>query len=306
MSDKQSLITMLDLHKLEVFLQVAQAGSFRAAAERLFITQPGVSQHIQDLERSLGRPLFHRGPKGVTLTLEGRTLRDYAERILALVVEAQAAITTLDPQAAGQVRIGATPGVSGYLLPGWIHAFSERFPAMAVALQTGTTPEIVARLIARQIDLGFIEGDLDPALAGQLEAVLVSEVAQRIVIGPKHPLWARPSIQFAELDGAACITRQAGSQSRIWLEGVLREQGIRPRIVAEFDNLEAIKHSVRAGVAFSVLPAYAVLADLHSGALGSPETGVALCRALRAVSNAGAPLPPIARAFLAAAMPDQV
>ena len=129
MSDKQSLITMLDLHKLEVFLQVAQAGSFRAAAERLFITQPGVSQHIQDLERSLGRPLFHRGSKGVTLTLEGRTLRDYAERILALVLEAQAAITTLDPQAAGQVRTGATPGVRGYLPPGWIPAFAQRVAA---------------------------------------------------------------------------------------------------------------------------------------------------------------------------------
>ena len=60
MSDKQSLITMLDLHKLEVFLQVAQAGSFRAAAERLFITQPGVSQHIQDLERSHVRGLEKR------------------------------------------------------------------------------------------------------------------------------------------------------------------------------------------------------------------------------------------------------
>ncbi len=59
-------------------------------------------------------------------------------------------------------------------------------------------------------------------------------------------------------------------------------------------------------VAFSVLPDYAVRADLQSGALRSLETGVVLCRALRAVSNAGAPLPPIARAFLAAAMLERV
>lgn len=303
MSHKLALMALLDLYKLQVFVQVARAGSFSAAAERLFMTQPAVSQHMQELEAGLGRTLFQRGRRGVTLTAEGATLRDYAERILALVAEAEIAVIDLDHLASGQVSIGATPGVSGYLLPHWIHDFRERHPALTVALQTATTPAIVAQLLSRQIDLGLIEGEIDPAAAARLEARPICDVAQRVVVGPKHPLWGRETISLPELEGLACATRQASSQSRIWLDGLLRENGVRPRIVAEFDNPEAIKRVVMAGTAFAVLPDYAVRAELERDALKSPNTDIAMSRGLRAAWSGSAPLSPIARAFLAFVMP---
>ncbi len=107
---------MLNLHKLEIFATVVRVGSFSAAAEQLLMTQPAVSQHIQDLEASLGTRLFERGRRGVTLTAAGEKLHDYTRTILQLVSEAENAVTDVEHLTSGEIVVGATPGVSVYLL----------------------------------------------------------------------------------------------------------------------------------------------------------------------------------------------
>ena len=114
---------MLDLHKLEIFLRVVREGSFSRAAESLLMTQPAVSQHIQDLEAQLGTQLFVRERRGVSLTTEGETLHGYATRILQLMAEAENAVTDVTQLAGGSVSVAATPGISVYLLPEWVQAF---------------------------------------------------------------------------------------------------------------------------------------------------------------------------------------
>ena len=114
---------MLDLHKLDIFATVARTGSFSAAAEQLLLSQPAVSQHVHDLEASLGTRLFARGRRGVTLTPAGVQLHDYTQAIFRLVAEAESAVTDVANLAAGQLAIGATPGVSVYLLPEPIQEF---------------------------------------------------------------------------------------------------------------------------------------------------------------------------------------
>ena len=82
------------------------------------MTQPGVSQHIKDLERSLGTTLFERGQRGVKLTSTGQILYPYAQQILELVAKAEGAVVNVAALAEGQVCLGATPGVSIYILAG--------------------------------------------------------------------------------------------------------------------------------------------------------------------------------------------
>jgi DNA-binding transcriptional LysR family regulator len=290
---------MLDLYKLHVFSRVADAGSFSAAAERLYMTQPAVSQHIQDLEAALGVQLFQRGRRGVVLTPDGRVLQSYARRLLQLAAEAESVVTNPSALASGQIAIGATPGVSTYLLPRWMHEFSQHYPHLRVALHTATTPEIAAQLSAGKIDLGFIEGEIDDAQAGRLETQVVCEVPQLMLVGPKSELWRRERIVASELDGQAFVMRQPGSQSRRWLDHLLRERAVTPRIVAEFDNPEAIKRSVQAGASIAVLPKYAAMAELKRGTLHAVAVDIPLTRTLRAAWSAATPLPPIARAFMA-------
>lgn len=290
---------MLDLYKLQVFVQVAQAGSFSAAAAQLYITQPAVSQHIQDLEATLGVRLFQRGRRGVVMTAEGELLLGYTQRVLQLVAEAEAAVTNVARLEGGRIALGATPGVSTYLMPHWLHDFGAQYPKITASLHTATTPNVVALALSNQLELGFLEGEIDANVAGRLELRPLCDVLQLIVVGARHPLRNRDRIEFSDLSAQAFVMRQPGSQTRAWLDGVLRAHSVIPRVIAEFDNPEAIKRTAMNGVAIAVLPEYAVQADVRRGALHILSTEAPLTRTLSAVWNKAAPLSPIARAFLA-------
>jgi DNA-binding transcriptional LysR family regulator len=290
---------MLNLYKLEIFALVAQQGSFSAAAGQLYLSQSAVSQHIQDLEASLGTALFTRGRRGVALTPAGETLYDYTRRILALLAEAESAVVTVENLAGGQVSIGSTPGASLYLLPGWIHTFRSRYPHLTVSLETGVTGAIAAGVLGRRLDVGFVEGDVEGSIGLRLGQLVLAQVAQYVVIGPDHPCWACDAVPAARLDGQPFITRQPNSQTRAWQDALLAAHGVQPRIVAELDSPESIKRAVMSGMGAAILPDYAVQREAHEGALRAlPLAEGAMQRALRLIWNDDAPCTPLTRAFL--------
>lgn len=291
---------MLDLNKLHVFHVVAQAGSFSAAAERLYISQPAVSQHIKDLEAGLGRQLFQRGRRGVRLTPHGEILRGYARDIFVLAARAEAALTDVAHLSEGRVTIGATPGVAVYLAPEWVARFRARFPQLTVALQTGVTARIVPDVLVGRLDMGIIEGELD-AFAGEARLAwrLLAEVEQRVIVGASHPWAGRESVRLEELSGQPMILRPPGSQTRAWLDGALRPRGITPAAAAEFDNLESMKRSAAQGTCLTVLPEYVVRAEVAGGVLAAiPVEGRPLVRTLKLVWAGDTPFGPVALAFL--------
>lgn len=290
---------MLNLYKLEIFSLVVQTGSFSAAADRLLLTQPAVSQHIQDLEAALGTRLFDRGRRGVTLTAAGETLHGYTRQILRLVAEAEVAVTDVTQLAEGQVTLAATPGVSVYYLPDWIQAFRAAHPNLNIHSQTSITPEIVAALGEGQIDIGLVEGELGPL---DREAVAVQElevVEQYVVVGPSHAWWGRESLVCADLNGQSFVMRQRNSQSRLWLDSRFQAAGTVVKIAAEFDNVESIKRAVAKGMGISVLPGYAIAAEVEAGVLrGLRVTDKPMQRTLKLLWNDENPLSPVARAFV--------
>lgn len=289
---------MLDLHKLDIFLHVAEEGSFSKAAGQLHMSQPAVSQHILALEQQLGAALFERSRQGVALTPAGQSLRSYAERILRLVGEAELAVTDVHNLASGQIAVGATPGVSAYLLPEWVQGYRERFPNLSVSLHTGITPDIVGGILGRALALGVIEGELDGG-DRRLGVAPLEEIDQLVVVGPRHTWWQRAAIPLDELGGQPIVMRQAGSQTRIWLDQELRAAGVQPRVVAELDNIESIKRIVTGGAAVTVLPAYAVRDEVAHGQLRTVAIdGAPLRRTLKLLWNRAAPLAPVAASFV--------
>ncbi len=290
---------MLDLYKLHIFTIVVREGSFSAGAQRLLMTQSAVSQHIQTLEAELGTALFERRPRGVALTPAGVTLHEYALALLKLAAEAENAVTDLNHLTGGQVAIGASPGVSIYLLPEWIGSFRARYPNLTVSLKTDTTPGITAALLSHHLDLGIVEGEIAADAHSALESVPLQSYEQFVVVGPKHPWWTRGWVPIADLHDQTFITRQARSQSRIWLEQALQQHDIRPRIGAEFDNLESIKRAVMAGTCVTILPAYTIEQEVTLSLLRRlPIKDAPLVRTLRLVRNRDRFLSPVARAFV--------
>jgi DNA-binding transcriptional LysR family regulator len=290
---------MLTLYKLEIFATVIQAGSFSQAAERMFLSQSAISQHIAELEAQLGTKLFERGPRGVRLTASGKTLQVYTQQILALVNEAQAAVTDVSKLVDGQIKIGATPGINIYLLPGWTRTFYQRYPNLSVNVQTDVTPNVVESVLAQRLNLGIVEGEIDAITYNTLGQHILETIDLYVIIGKGHRCWYRETAPADALDGQAFVARQHGSQTRTWFESILAQHNIKPRIIAEFDNQESIKHAVATGMGITILPQYAVAREVEMGILRAiPIDNVSLKRQLKLIWNKQQPFDAITRAFL--------
>jgi DNA-binding transcriptional LysR family regulator len=288
---------MLNLYKLEIFNRVAIDGSFSQAAEHLLLTQPAISQHIRDLEASLQSDLFVRGNRGVTLTPAGETLLDYTRCILRLVAEAESAVLAIDKLANAQIAVGATPGAGVYLLPEWIQSFHRRFPELATFLRTDTTANIAVDILSGKLDLGFVEGEL--TVEPPLSALILHEIELFVIVGLEHPWQKLDQIDLQELHGHPFITRPPGSQTRSWIDQLLAQHGVLPRVIAEFDNPEAIMQAVSSGMGVTILPAWG-LDGRSAGARLHRLTikNLTLRRMLKLIWNADTPFKPVSRAFL--------
>ncbi|MBI5928012.1 MAG: LysR family transcriptional regulator [Chloroflexi bacterium] len=288
---------MLDLRKLEIFQTVVETGSFSLAAERLFLTQAAVSQHIKELEIGLGTDLFVRGRRGVVLTASGEILADYTRRILHLVTEAAVAVTDVAHLKRGEIRLGATPGIGGYVIPGWMQSFRKVYPQLTLSLTTDVTDGIVDLLQRDRLDLAFVEGETEET--DWLGYVALREVQQLVAVGRGHAWCSLEAVPLEALCTQKFVMRSKDSQTRRWLEGQLAKYGVVPEIAAEFDSPEALKQAVIAGMGITILPEYTLQLELQSKLMRAlPLQGLSLNRVLKLIWNQQKPLGPIAHAFL--------
>jgi DNA-binding transcriptional LysR family regulator len=293
---------MLSLYKLEIFNTVAMEGSFSKAARRLLLTQPAISQHVRDLEASLHIRLFNRETQGVTLTPAGEVLLDYTRCILKMLAEAESAILSLGKHGRAQVSIGATPGAAVYLLPGWVRAFYQRFQGAGASLQTDITNRLVAGILSQKMDIGFVEGEFKAE--PPIRTLALQEIRLFVVVPVGHPWSSQDEISIQALEGQPFITRDKGSQTRSWSDQLFEKSGIRPHLIAEFDNPEAIKQAVVSGMGITILPEWAIYegkpghkrvgSEVHALRLKDAE----MVRTLKLVWNENVPLQPVTRAFL--------
>ncbi len=147
----------MELYQLRYLLAVADTGNFTRAAEKLFVTQPTLSQQIINLERELGHKLFHRLGRTAVLTEAGNIFLERARRIL---FEADNAAKELqdDPGLERRINIGAIPTVAPYLLPSLIALCRERHPNLQISVREDFRPQLVR---------GVLEGELDLAITAQ-------------------------------------------------------------------------------------------------------------------------------------------
>lgn len=289
---------MLNLYKLEIFTLVAERGSLSQAAEALYMSHASVSQHIRELEASLGVKLFERGRRGVTLTETGELFYRRAQELLRLAAEIESEVTNVE-QVEAELRLGATPGVGAYLMPEWLNRFRGSYPQIEVVLQTATTAEISAGVADRMVHLAFTEGEPDVE-GDRVRVTPIYAVEQFVVVGQGHPWWDHEQIELADLNERQMISRQNGSHTRNWLDGILDAQQIKVQVMAAFDGLEAIKRSVMlSGTCFTVLPEYTFQQEAQIGQLkGLHIADMPLERSMWLVQHGQRPLVPAARAFL--------
>lgn len=236
---------------LRVLREVAQSGSFSAAARRLGYTQSAVSRQMAALEAVADRPLFERRRDGVALTPAGARLLVRAVRVLD---ELDAAAREVDGQgaAAGPVRLGAFATAVAGLLPG---ALATLPPDLVVSVREGTTPALTRALRAGTLDLAVL-AQTPPfrppdAEAPALDLRTLAERELLIGVGARHSFAGRRAVEVAELTGQVWVASRSDSGDS--LLGVWPGLAERPDVRFVVRDWLAKLQLVAAGLAITTL-----------------------------------------------------
>jgi DNA-binding transcriptional LysR family regulator len=242
---KRELTTRMDLVALQIFKAVAEAGGITKAAARLHRVQSNITTRVKQLEARLGTALFHRHKRRLVLSPEGRTLLAYAERLLALSSEAQAALSNGAPR--GVLRIGSLESTAATRLPPVLSRYHLAYPEVRLELVTGTSGALVTRVLNGDIEAAFVA---EPFTAQGLEMQLAFR-EELVLIAPKGFAEIRTAKDAAHLPVLAFA---AGCSYRRRLETWLGRAGISPERVMEYGSYHAIVACVAAGCGIAVVP----------------------------------------------------
>ncbi|MCM1153820.1 MAG: LysR family transcriptional regulator [Roseburia sp.] len=209
----------MELRVLQYFLAVAREQSISGAAESLHLSQPTLSRQLKDLEDELGKQLFIRGSRKITLTDEGMTLRRRAEEILDLVKKTEDEITLSDETITGNVYIGAGETESLRILTHAAHELQKTFPGICIHISSGDSVDVTERLNKGLIDFGVL---FDPADLSEYNHLhLPAKDEWGVLMRRDAPLAEKEVITPEDLrDKPLIISRQQteGSPLSVWLK----------------------------------------------------------------------------------------
>ena len=287
----------MTLRQLEVFLAVAREKSFSRAAKRIHSSQPTLSEHVGELERELGRKLFFRRGREVTVTEAGRVFEQYAAGAISSVEGARQALADLDGLAHGSLLIGAstTPGL--YVMPSIVAAFRARHPGVELKLQIANSQVIEGRVKERELDLGIVGGHAVGPGEECLSAGMLDELV--LIVPPRHAWAKRRDVVPESLVDQPLLVREDGSATRSVTERALQRAGVRFRVAMELDHTEAIKQGVMAGLGVAFVSIYAVRGEVATGRLRALRLrGIRIQRHFHVIHHEARRVTASARAFM--------
>jgi DNA-binding transcriptional LysR family regulator len=231
---------------LRALVAVADAGSFRRAAERLGYTQSAVSHQVASLERALGSELFHRpgGRAAVTLTAAGEVAYHHARRALSALRTLDVEVRAAQRGVSETLRIGVFQTAAAELVPSALRVLGELHPGVEVALVDCDRREaVVDALTNGHLDLAFA---VDPEPHDAIEAIPLRTDSWVIVTWRGSPLAGAREPTLDLLDGAQVVAWNEHWQTQIELEELWRRRGIAPRVVYRTDDSVVLQRLVAA------------------------------------------------------------
>ena len=279
---------MLENYRVQVFRAVAEEKSFRRAAEKLHISQPSTSQHVQLLEEELGVRLLERNSGGIRLTPAGDILLAFARQATRQSQRVIAQLAALEGQSGGQLKLAASTTVAQYVLPRILGLFLKQNPRVELSVKSGNTEQVTAWVVSGEAGLGLIEGPptqkevaIDPFLEDRL----------LLIVARSHPWATTASVPLAMLETEPILMREQGSGTRHVIERALKRAGLRLnqlQLAMELDSTEAIVSGVEAGLGTGFVSELAIRKELRLKTLATVEVvGLEIRRAFSIIRPAG-------------------
>jgi DNA-binding transcriptional LysR family regulator len=258
----------MEFSQLEAFLEAAGRGSFRRAADALYISQPSVSARVQTLEDEVGVVLFHRTARGVRLTDMGRTFLPFAQRSMETLRRGREVLESVRQTSAGILNIATARVIGTYVLPQTLRDFHLENPDTNLHIKVGGSSDVLQMVVDEEVQLGLARFMQHP----DVDALHLYDEQAVLVAHPEH--------QFAKT-GVAAMSQVAqerlivydpgdpGSSYFQFINRVCRDAGVTAKVEMNLDSVEAAKNMVELDLGISFLPRSAVRRELESGTLSS-------------------------------------
>jgi len=247
---------MLDAQRLAVLVEVAQAGSIAAAAQRLAFTPSAVSQQLGKLERDLGCRLLHRHPRGVTLTPIGQALLVHAETVVGELRTAEQTVHALLETQPAHLAVGTFASAGTTLVPDALARFRRARPSVALTLLDLEPPDGYGLVSSRDLDVLITHrypGVQLPNRRGLHRQLLMKDPLQ-LVLPADHPHAHSQRIGLAQLAAEEWISGSRGVPNRICLEQLARSAGIDLHVAYETRDYQVTLALIAAGLGIAIVP----------------------------------------------------
>jgi DNA-binding transcriptional LysR family regulator len=263
----------VNLQQLLTFSTVVAEGSMTAAAEKLYLTQPAVSQQIRNLEDELGVNLLVRGVRQAKPTVQGQMLYDYAKKIIALTQAAQVAVQTLGEGIKGTLRVGVLNSLGLYLLSSLVGNFLKHNPKISLHLVYLDGPEVLRALQKGDLDVAIlpdVKQEYDEDDGGLEKRPLLKD--EMWLVASSRSVSAPASISVKDL-GQQPLTLWQGEYLGFdrRLQEVLAQTGMPIKPVFESNNVGTLKKVIESGLGWGFVPAHAVRKQVRAGRLAAIE-----------------------------------
>lgn len=263
----------MNLQQLITFSTVVSEGSMTAAAEKLYLTQPAVSQQIRNLEEELGVGLLERGARHARPTVQGQLLYDYARRIIQLTQQAQAAIQTMAEGVQGQLRIGTLNSLGLQLVAPAVATLLKHHSRVSIELIYEEAKDIVRMMADGKLDVAILPEQLSAAVqtmggtGGAIQQRPLYKDEMWLVASGKDPslpeevsvadLGQRPFVKLTE--------RYEGFDQAF--SGAMARSSVKLNVVFESNNVGTLKRVIETGLGWGFLPAHAIRKQVRMGRL---------------------------------------
>ena len=256
----------MDLRQLEVFTKVFELRSFSKAAERLSISQPTVSAHIQNLEDELGLRLFDRVGRKVVPTYESKILYRHAVELLKKKEEVLSELLSVTEKSRGTLKIAASNIPGDYLIPHILPKLKHIMPEVVIQVEILDSKKVVKQLkeVIPEYDIGFVGSKISDQKL-EYKKVLDDEI---VLIAP--PYYRSETIKIEEITKFPLIFREEDSGTRLTVEKALKRKSINPvflNVVAFLGSNTAIKEAVKKGIGFGLVSKYSIQRELECNKL---------------------------------------
>lgn len=256
----------VDYENLKLFRDIAQTRSFSRAASMNHVSQSAASQHVQDLERTLGIILLDRSTRPLVVNAAGQLYSDFCRDVLRRKEEFEVALHQLKHDVDGTVKIASIYSVGLSEMAQLEDEFSRRQPKAHLEVEYLRPEKVYSAVLADQADLGLVSY---PEPSREITVIPWRQEEMVLAAAPDHPLAKRSRVKLEDLNGVDFIGFDEDLPIRREVDRFLREHEIEVTQTLHFDNLQMIKEAVAHRTGVSILPARIMRDEVSQGRLAA-------------------------------------